>query len=839
MHMSTSFPVALVLFLLATASATAQTGFSKTFESFIFSMESTITITEDSETTKIRVELNDIKLTYDKEQDAYFGQGDLEHKEFMLPLGPDCSMVQPIFRSDVFHIRVEVDEYHDAAPDVRLYIRGNGSNQSTMAAEGAILECTTQNGTQRITMPPQPLWLGSWFIIRDNLGEQPVQPKGWEIKNVKVEGWQITGLEEENFRVYKNLDHRFVENDAEIREVAKYEFEPCLEYKTDFEMGVDSYTFANAGENLWPQSYWSQINYSLEDDVFKRLAGDPQPQRFPDWYTFVRAFGEQQTYRSTFPQVYNPTALIRWRQWSGDGQWGGSCYGFAYSSLLHYCGYRNTLQRPLGMLSPDGATREDINAKYLYQFSREGVLADAQNSGSTPKQTVEKLIELFKEDGKKNPGLAIVTSAWGHEIVPLKVQRCFKEDSDDIITKIISWDNNDPANLLEFTVNETQNTVTAYGSTMNRGVYPDAPADVFISPFPGLQKSPGHLAPNLSAGGWTEVYHSGSGSAALSIPGYPSADLNAVNTDTDMTMFPMHGKTGTVPVVPGYYVADEQAAVMSVATTSAGGNDYVCSIDDGGVLDVHFTAQQGSTVQTHFQPMKGSLQLTSDAAVEELTLNLIQSGVDEDLMVRITEMTFSGADSLTAEVGTAGAAVVMSNPGQEKTYNFELMKFADSFSRSGMFADLTLTPGSTHRVVVGSYDSLATTQILVEIDTDGNGKANDIRVLRGYNTTSVDRPAVLSEDLRAWPAPWNPALQPLQVRYSLRQAATARLVVYNTLQQQVAELVPSSDHHAGTTYHASWNGTDMSGAYVPSGTYFYVLEAATGARAIGKVAVIR
>jgi hypothetical protein len=650
---------------------------------------------------------------------------------------------------------------------------------------------------------------------------------------------KITGLEEEDFRVYNEISFEYTDPDDGTRwwEETKFELQPCLKYEIDFEMGRDSYTFGNEAVHVWPESYWSQFNYSLEEDVFKRLAGNPQPPRFPDWYTFVRAFGEDQVYHSTFPRVYNPRALVRWRHWSSEA-WGGSCYGFAYSSLLHYCGFRNEVQRPLGGLAPDDPVREEINAKFLYQFSREGVMADMRNRDTKPRDLVRKLIDLFEDDGQRNPGLAIVLPGYGHEVVPLEIHRCIEKDSDEIISKIFVWDNNNPAAPGSFTVNETKNTITA-GSEYDGGFYPDASANEFSALYPGLRKQGGAVFPQLATDEWTEVYHSGAGSAQLSVAGRPAVDLNAIDIGSAADMFPMHGKTGNLPFVPGYYVSDALASAFAVQAEGAGGRQFLCSISGSDLLDVNFDASSGTQLGVRFAPASRGISLESDAAVANMALNLVRAEADGDFAVHFSALDFAAADSLEATLEGSGSVAVLRNPGADKRYAFELMHFSDAFSRSGMFENITIAAGETHRLVIGNTDSLGSTFIGVEVDENGDGEVDDVLVLRQYGTTGIAQPAVRSMDLRSWPAPWNPALQPLQLRYSLRRNATVRLVVYNALQQQVAELVPPQEHAAGASYHATWDGRDTHGQPVPSGTYFHVLEASDGARAIGKVALLR
>lgn len=71
-----------------------------------------------------------------------------------------------------------------------------------------------------------------------------------------------------------------------------------------------------------------------------------------------------------------------------------------------------------------------------------------------------------------------------------------------------------------------------------------------------------------------------------------------------------------------------------------------------------------------------------------------------------------------------------------------------------------------------------------------------------------------------YPNPFNPTTQ---IRYNLPAAVTVSLVIYNSLGQEVRKLV---DDRQSPGYHiVVWDGRDQSGRPVPSGVYFYRLNA--------------
>ena len=72
----------------------------------------------------------------------------------------------------------------------------------------------------------------------------------------------------------------------------------------------------------------------------------------------------------------------------------------------------------------------------------------------------------------------------------------------------------------------------------------------------------------------------------------------------------------------------------------------------------------------------------------------------------------------------------------------------------------------------------------------------------------------------AYPNPFNPVTN---ITYSLPSAGDVKITVFNTLGQEVTTLV-NSNMTAGN-YTASWNGSNSMGKAMPSGLYFYSMEA--------------
>ena len=151
--------------------------------------------------------------------------------------------------------------------------------------------------------------------------------------------------------------------------------------------------------------------------------------------------------------------------------------------------------------------------------------------------------------------------------------------------------------------------------------------------------------------------------------------------------------------------------------------------------------------------------------------------------------------------------------------NYQFTVTSDSLvlSYSQTTGQLFITAGETagHKIYI-MYFSVD--------DLDG-GTATDSAIVTVQPLTSIDNhdPNSIPDAhtlKQNYPNPFNPATS---IEFSLSAAADVKLVIYNTLGEEVRQLVNESK--AAGSYTISWDGKDNRNQPLPSGIYFYRFDA--------------
>ncbi len=124
-----------------------------------------------------------------------------------------------------------------------------------------------------------------------------------------------------------------------------------------------------------------------------------------------------------------------------------------------------------------------------------------------------------------------------------------------------------------------------------------------------------------------------------------------------------------------------------------------------------------------------------------------------------------------------------------------------------------------------------------ERDTiDGIPQPSQVIVARDSYLSSAPEQVIVKPELKlsAWPNPFNPRTT---ISYELMAAAKVTLGIYDVAGHLIKELIGQENQNEGH-HTATWSGRNSQGQSVPSGTYFYRLEAG-GLSVIKKVSLLR
>ncbi|MCB9248523.1 MAG: hypothetical protein H6613_08240 [Ignavibacteriales bacterium] len=241
----------------------------------------------------------------------------------------------------------------------------------------------------------------------------------------------------------------------------------------------NGWSFGNKRENMWPETWWSQFNYLTYID---KVTNRPFSEKFPvgkrsylnksiksysfiDWPLFVDSYSIEQIYFSNPTSGfidYRPSAAIFYLVHQEN--WGGSCYGFAVSSLLAWQ-YPNIFNAKfpsvsnsdnLAKIPLNDETRKAVNYYFWHQFGNEfshqenASLYDYYKHDSvsaefiTPRDVLAELKKMFLADPVISKLLIFTYPTdldFRHAVVPYKLLR---ENESPHSFKVFIYDNNSP-----------------------------------------------------------------------------------------------------------------------------------------------------------------------------------------------------------------------------------------------------------------------------------------------------------------------------------------------------------------------------------------------------------
>ncbi len=189
---------------------------------------------------------------------------------------------------------------------------------------------------------------------------------------------------------------------------------------------------------------------------------------------------------------------------------------------------------------------------------------------------------------------------------------------------------------------------------------------------------------------------------------------------------------------------------------------------------------------------------------------------DVSLPVELATFTASGEDNgmvtlswtTESEINNLGFNIYRST-GMEGEFDKINQKLIDGAGTSSSSNTYTFVDNRTEAQTTYFYK-------LEDIDVDGKSRFHGpVKVF--VETASIPDAFNLKQN---YPNPFNPTTT---ITYGLPEASQVRLQVFNMIGERVKTLVQT--HQPAGNYTVEWNGTTDSGRLLPSGIYFYRLDA--------------
>ncbi|MBC8216146.1 MAG: T9SS type A sorting domain-containing protein [Candidatus Marinimicrobia bacterium] len=264
-------------------------------------------------------------------------------------------------------------------------------------------------------------------------------------------------------------------------------------------------------------------------------------------------------------------------------------------------------------------------------------------------------------------------------------------------------------------------------------------------------------------------------------------------------------------------VADDWTLGASVADMNGDGKDeiYVAGYYDGSMFVITDSDGEATTIDQTGAP--GDWSGNTEVAIIHEFGGYAGFGTDADANFGVLHGGAAGVSDINLfELEFGG------NPLVAGDWTHRIFELSDATTGHGFKAKLTDFDADGNYEAVLPYMGVNDTTATGELDPNGN-RVFRIAEWDGSMVSIRDITMIMPGDYNLsqnFPNPFNPTTR---IEYYLPMSNTISLTIYNMLGQEVVKLVENKYSSAGS-HHLVWNGADMYGNKVGSGTYIYELR---------------
>ncbi len=622
-------------------------------------------------------------------------------------------------------------------------------------------------------------------------------PDSTESGIYKIKPWQLTRITDDDFELY--------------------------------EPDQDGWNFCNCTANMWPQSWWQQFNYQSGTDPY---TGFPYPPyfyttssiAFPDWPLYADVFTESACYMQTpMGKTYRFRPLVFWV--ANVSPWGGSCFGFAVSSLLGFY-HKQYLTQLIGnfgdlnSVSLSTETRYAVNSFQIYQYDKEYRNERREISNKTPRDLLDELKEmLIKENGDgRTLSYRNNNGSGGHAVVPYKLVRASGIGK----FKVRVYNPNEPDSTNQFIyVDSVANT---WSDSTSLG-YGTGSTNCFLTRISESYLYP----PNLKPSRGNNIRDNSNGPSRLVVYNTINAEITITSSTGEQIGYQdsiaFDNMTDAVPIIPetGYfqppigYDLPENSYTLEI-------NNFTDS-SSKVLFDDEFTMYDYSRYNVNhnetdlFRYSENGVRIINpDAETKSIDLiTIIPEDTISEKVFFTNNIEMQSGDSINIKEKDR-SELVFNNFGSAKSYELRII----DLSANGQFVfEHSLVPmgeNSTHQIIP-EWNDLQNEPVMILIDLGNDGTIDDTIFVNNQATNIDNEGLLLSPDsyklTQNFPNPFNPRTS---IRYSIPKRSNVTLKVYDILGNEVAALVNEEKDRG--VYTVSFNAAALA-----SGIYFYTLRA--------------